>query len=287
MNVTDRIELFNQVVLERNASELDESLLLYLEEALKINTPEEILSLVDSFGLGHSVEQANVEKFGKALEKYKTTIEEKENLLQVKPSAALSKLVVVDYNTREEEQTNGEGSSVKEEELESEDGRFQDEESLEKLENFAEVAPPNTSMEILYHVLFEINKGNLDDACEWLCETEDGFAKVEKLLQKRKEDKEISMVMEKKARERILKKFDLRIDTSKNPLKLAGKTKEKKAEEHASKLRYRDGVVVANKGEKFIIETDKADEYDGGSRGRVGEICLRKRQKKKSKPQYV
>ena len=34
-----------------------------------------------------------------------------------------------------------------------------------------------------------------------------------------------------------------------------------------SKLRYRDGVVVASKGEKFIVE--KEEEYDGGSRGRV------------------
>jgi hypothetical protein len=35
----------------------------------------------------------------------------------------------------------------------------------------------------------------------------------------------------------------------------------------AQKLRYRDGVVVATKGEKFIIE--KEPEWDGGSRGKV------------------
>ena len=38
-------------------------------------------------------------------------------------------------------------------------------------------------------------------------------------------------------------------------------------EKSKSKLRYRDGVVVASKGEKFIV--DKQEEYDGGSRGRV------------------
>lgn len=35
----------------------------------------------------------------------------------------------------------------------------------------------------------------------------------------------------------------------------------------AHKLRYRDGVVVATKGEKFIVE--KEPEWDGGSRGKV------------------
>jgi len=35
----------------------------------------------------------------------------------------------------------------------------------------------------------------------------------------------------------------------------------------AQKLRYRDGVVVATKGEKFIVE--KEQEWDGGSRGKV------------------
>jgi hypothetical protein len=34
-----------------------------------------------------------------------------------------------------------------------------------------------------------------------------------------------------------------------------------------SKLRYRDGQVVASKGEKYIVT--KEEEYDGGSRGRV------------------
>ena len=38
-------------------------------------------------------------------------------------------------------------------------------------------------------------------------------------------------------------------------------------EKAKSKARYRDGVVVAHKGEKFIVE--KEEEYDGGSRGRV------------------
>jgi hypothetical protein len=34
-------------------------------------------------------------------------------------------------------------------------------------------------------------------------------------------------------------------------------------------IRYRDGVVVTNKGEKVIVEKNPSDEYDGGSRGRI------------------
>ena len=34
-----------------------------------------------------------------------------------------------------------------------------------------------------------------------------------------------------------------------------------------SKVRYRDGEIVAHKGEKFLVEKEK--EYDSGCRGRV------------------
>ena len=35
------------------------------------------------------------------------------------------------------------------------------------------------------------------------------------------------------------------------------------------KVRYRDGMVVSNRGEKVIVEKNPFDDYDGGSRGRV------------------
>jgi hypothetical protein len=35
------------------------------------------------------------------------------------------------------------------------------------------------------------------------------------------------------------------------------------------RVRYRDGVAVAFKGEKVVIEKDPKDDYDGGSRGKV------------------
>lgn len=36
----------------------------------------------------------------------------------------------------------------------------------------------------------------------------------------------------------------------------------------ASKARYRDGAVVSNRGEKYVIEK-VGEEWDGGSRGKV------------------
>jgi len=35
------------------------------------------------------------------------------------------------------------------------------------------------------------------------------------------------------------------------------------------KIRYRDGMVVTNRGEKVIVEKNPFDDYDGGSRGKV------------------
>ena len=37
----------------------------------------------------------------------------------------------------------------------------------------------------------------------------------------------------------------------------------------SQKIRYRDGEIVAYKGEKFITEANPSDDYDGGSRGKV------------------
>ena len=39
--------------------------------------------------------------------------------------------------------------------------------------------------------------------------------------------------------------------------------------DHTNKIRYRDGEIVARKGEKFITIDNPNDEYDGGSRGKV------------------
>ena len=35
------------------------------------------------------------------------------------------------------------------------------------------------------------------------------------------------------------------------------------------KVRFRDGERVAYRGEKYIVEKNPADDYDGGSRGKV------------------
>jgi hypothetical protein len=53
------------------------------------------------------------------------------------------------------------------------------------------------------------------------------------------------------------------------PNKLAawGATTATQKDGNGQKLRYRDGVVVSSKGEKYIIE--KPPEWDGGSRGKV------------------
>ena len=102
--------------------------------------------------------------------------------------------------------------------------------------------------------------------------TREMVAAVEKISSNTREKPKELSESETKQRKQLVKKHGFGVD----PPKFDEKGKPAKAkpvvlfvenEKLKSKQRYRDGKVVANKGEKYIVE--KEEEYDSGQRGRV------------------
>ncbi|KAG2445680.1 hypothetical protein HXX76_000288 [Chlamydomonas incerta] len=96
----------------------------------------------------------------------------------------------------------------------------------------------------------------------------------EELRNQEAAEAEDARLLKEHNKKQILSKFDLRpVTAPKDPRKVAKGVSAPdafigKEAEAQKKVRYLDGRVVSNKGEKFIIEKT-GEEWDGGSRGKV------------------
>jgi len=117
---------------------------------------------------------------------------------------------------------------------------------------------PALSDDVVIYVLVNVCRGNMDEAAERLLEDPEA---AEAMFANRQSALKQQADAERKARQRVVARFDLRPDG-------AAQASSRKHEDKQSGVRYLDGKVVATKGERFIVQ-DTRPEWDGGSRGRV------------------
>ncbi|PNH10884.1 hypothetical protein TSOC_002378 [Tetrabaena socialis] len=120
--------------------------------------------------------------------------------------------------------------------------------------------------------------GSLEAMASFLLDSDDRELKAseaewqETCLQDERE-RARTQLLEVRNKQQILQKFDLRpVPQAKDPRKHSSKSEPlmitHKSSGKESKVRYLEGRIVSQKGEKFIIEKT-AEEWDGGSRGKV------------------
>ena len=102
--------------------------------------------------------------------------------------------------------------------------------------------------------------------------TKEMVAAVDKISSNTREKPKELSEFESKQRKQLVKKHGFAVDVPKfddkgKPVKAKPVVLFVENEKLKSKQRYRDGKVVANKGEKYIVE--KEEEYDSGNRGQV------------------
>jgi hypothetical protein len=131
----------------------------------------------------------------------------------------------------------------------------------------------------LLHMLRVLCGGSLHGASDWLLNCEDIPAEVEAWAQqetRRRAEKEAEALEHEELRRQIVDRYHLQAVSSsdaggkgkaaRGPTPLVPASGDRVAGA-APRVRYRDGVAVTAKGEKFIVE--KPPEWDGGSRGKV------------------
>jgi hypothetical protein len=133
--------------------------------------------------------------------------------------------------------------------------------------------------EFLSYLLFTLCVGDVNEAASQLLDAETTAHALSNYstymfdltkLEKEKEEKE------RLAKQRVIEKFDERIEggnaiaskVKKNTSTTTTTTGVSSDGSKESKLRYRDGKIVATNGAKFIMENVK-EEWDGGSRGKI------------------
>ncbi|KAG2453759.1 hypothetical protein HYH02_001970 [Chlamydomonas schloesseri] len=121
--------------------------------------------------------------------------------------------------------------------------------------------------------------GHAEALAAWLLDAspadlEKAAEEWEELRDREAAEAEQARLLKEHNKKQILSKFDLRpVTAPKDPRKVAKGVSAPdafigKESEGQKKVRYLDGRVVSNKGEKFIIERI-GEEWDGGSRGKV------------------
>ncbi|PNW75098.1 hypothetical protein CHLRE_12g496550v5 [Chlamydomonas reinhardtii] len=121
--------------------------------------------------------------------------------------------------------------------------------------------------------------GDAEGLAAWLLDAspsdlQEATEQWDELRDREAAEAEQARLLKEHNKKQILKQFDLRpVTAPKDPRKVAKGVSAPdafigKEAEAQKKVRYLDGRVVSNKGEKFIIEKI-GEEWDGGSRGKV------------------
>ena len=131
---------------------------------------------------------------------------------------------------------------------------------------------------IIEFVYMHVAKRNLRETLAYLlgnCSSDEGKEEMERRIEahKRSEEEEeerkkinTRLVVEKFDEVEVRPKYDSRgnpIQPKKNLVMFQDKALSD------TKTRYREGVAVVHNGAKYIVEKNPADDYDGGSRGKV------------------
>lgn len=126
----------------------------------------------------------------------------------------------------------------------------------------------NKEDDTLVYIMSKVVFGDVEDTARWILDN--GFPRARELKaadeKRRNEEKEREVEAERQARERVVRRFDERPESSED--KLVRERNMKPTVTSESKIRYRDGKVVATNGAKYI-EVDVKEPWDGGSKGRI------------------
>lgn len=110
--------------------------------------------------------------------------------------------------------------------------------------------------------------GDLGEAALWITEN-DVFTYQAQLARERK-DREEAIADSKANNTKIFERYGLRpVSQSSANVALAMSGKKKAGKDKSPKVRYHEGQVVTQRGEKYIVVKDDKEEWDGGSRGKV------------------
>lgn len=129
--------------------------------------------------------------------------------------------------------------------------------------------------DFLAHLLLQQCLGDVEAAATWLLEQPDLQESQAQWQERQAQQAQMAQearMLKERNKQVILSRFDLQaVAVAKDPKK--GKPQEQLQAwsgqgECGSKVRYLDGRIVSNRGEKFIIEK-QGEEWDGGSRGKV------------------
>lgn len=144
-----------------------------------------------------------------------------------------------------------------------------------------ELCPAGISGQFVQHCLQHSLQGDMQAAANWLLESDPAqLLRQQQAWEREAEQRELQRQeaerQKRQQKKAIVEKFDLRaVSDGSGPSSRKGGAAAadllavpKKAQQQASKLRYRDGKVVTTKGEKVIVEK-VGEDWDGGSRGKV------------------
>lgn len=121
------------------------------------------------------------------------------------------------------------------------------------IQKLRELVDNKVKADYVEHVWKKLNDWDVDKASNWLLDRKDDL-----------ESLEVEWREERKSRAAIASRFDL-VEESNRPRR---PTPNAPIEQRESKARYRDGQIVASKGEKYVFEQTR-EQWDGGSRGKV------------------